>query len=419
MYRLLRLATVVLVAGVLALAVVTSLRFFLAERWIATVSEPNLEKAVSLVPYHAVAWARLGALRQRRGESAAALKALHRSLELNRYNGPAWVEIALHWELEGDMQRSRQSLLEAVRVDGSYDSLWALANFCLRQGDSDGFWQAMRRALAHSRADPSVAFALCWRASDDPDQILAKAIPDEPEINRHYFVFLLLNQHHAALAGAWRRLETSLRAQDLETGLRYCENLLGRGQVEAAVRVWNRLSEAGLTPHQPLNPAQGRLLTNGRLRFDPLGRAFDWVLQPTEGVISAVETASGGNRLVIRLSGTHPETVELLSQLAPAMPGRTYRLAFRYSTSDLPPDTGLYWRLEDTASLTPLGRLPSLPATDQNWSRQSLVFRTGPRTRLVRLIFAYRRSSGTTRAEGSVSLADIELASGEPAGSGS
>jgi hypothetical protein len=112
------------------------------------------------------------------------------------------------------------------------------------------------------------------------------------------------------------------------------------------------------------------------------------------------------------LSGAHPESALLFWQWAPVEPRRTYRLSCHYLTQGLTPDTGLRWAVQDETAagrLIPLASGQSLRAGEDEWSPSQLVFQSGPATHLVRLELRYQRAAGTTRAQGSIAVADVQV----------
>lgn len=408
-----RLLRWLLAAASLALLVAAgwaTVRFYWAERLVETLTVENLERAVELAPSSSNAWTRLGALRERRGDAEGARAALQRAMALNAYNAPAWINLGLHWELAGDPVQAERCLREAVRVDTTYYPRWALANFYLRQQDTPRFWESIRRAITSKPDDLTPCFELCWRAFDDAGQILQNAIPDEPRINRLYQDFLMATGRLVHVAEVWKRIEPRLETEDRRPALEYTDQLLADRRVDQALRVWNRLCEAGLLPFQPLDPAQGRLITNGQFQLGGAGRGFDWGLSAPDGISGAIEAFRGANSFRIQFSGTHPEITPLLFQRVPVEPLRSYRLSFRYATEQLPADTGLHWMVEDVLGGSILANGRSLAAAEEQWADQQTSFTTGPRTHLVRLQLTYRRAPGTTRAQGSVAVRDVELA---------
>lgn len=402
--------------AMLVLAALTSVRLYRADRLIRSGAETDLEKAVSLAPGNAEAWAQLGTVLERRGESGRAAEALVRAVRLNRYDAQAWVDLGLHREVAGDLKSAERCLLEATRVDSTFFPRWALANFYLRQGADDTFWATMRQALSRNYAAPDAAFELYWRATDNPQEILQKGVPDIPELNRKYFGFLVRTRRREPALQAWKRIANNLQPADLDLGLRYAEAALAEFDADGAMRVWNQLCQRGLLPLEPLDPQVGRVLSNGKFLMPPSGRAFDWTLKPPEGISADVRNPTGRAGVWVRFNGAHPETADLLWQLAPVVPDRTYQLEYRYDTSGLPSDTGLRWIVEDPRSHAILVTGDPLAATDEAWRQGQESFQVPGKTRLVRVLFRYERSPGTTRAQGSVSIADVTVL---PASAGS
>ena len=405
------LLAVAVTAG-FGLAGAAAVRMYLAERTLQTVARPDLERALRLAPGNSIAWARLGAVLEREGDPEGAARALREAVRLNSYNAPAWVDLGLHYELQGDLKQAEQCLAEAVRVDNGVATHWAAVNFFIRQSVDDRFWAAMRRLLTRSLVHPNLvpAFELCWRASGDPGEILRKAIPDDPEVLRKYFQYLLDTGRKPGLPAVWTRLAALLEARDLDPALRYADVLLEDRLTTAAVQAWNALTRRGLTPHEALEPARGSVVTNGRFRHRPSGRAFDWRTVPADGVSVDIESRGVDVGLWVRLSGAHPESTELFWQWMPVEPNRTYQLRFRYRTDGLPPDTGLYWTARDESGPLRSELLTSATLEARgSWTPSQARLRTGAVARQARLIFAYRRSLGTTRGRGWVILSDVEL----------
>ncbi len=408
--RAARLGVACLFTLVLGLAAASGIRRYLAEKRLETVVKTDIERSIRLAPDNSEAWARLGAILEREGQANEAVRALEQAVRLNPYNGGALVDLALHWEISGEAQRAERCLLEAVRVQGGAATYWALANFYLRQGVDDRFWNALRTLLGRSRVDLEAAFDLGWRASDDPAEIARKAVPDDPDILRAYFKYLINRKKDQALAAAWERLAPHLNPQDADAALIYAGSLLDARRVSAAAEVWNQLCRRRLLPYTPLDPAHGRLITNGQFEARPIGQGFDWRIPPADGVETVVENPGREGRLRILLSGSHPESADILWQWAPALPNRTYRLTFRHRSESLPDDTGLRWTIwDDTVPIRPALLAEGRLTAQEAWTATQASVRTRPATRLLRIVFSYQRPVGATRALGEMMLAGVAL----------
>jgi hypothetical protein len=407
-----------LAAGAAALAILflsgrAAIQIYRAQRLVEAMVPESLSQATVFEPGDSNAWARLGAVLEQRGEDPeAAGRALERAVALNAYNVPALLDLALHCEFQGETDRAYRYLEAANRLSRSYASRWALANFYLREGQMDRFWTTIREAINLNRSDPTAAFELCWRATENPDEILTRAIPDDLSTNRQYFGYLTQRGEADAAAAVWKRLEDRLQPSDLELGLRYADVLLGKRRIDAALEVWNRLCAGKLLACEPLDPARGRVVSNRAFSIVPTSLGFDWHLEKSDGIDTEVVASGGEPTLMARFSGAHPEDAVLVWQWAPVEPRRTYRLTCRYLTQGLPLNTGLHWAVRDetqSARSLELASSEALRARNDDWGRSELTFQSGPATRLIRLEFGYRRAAGTTRSEGSIALREVDV----------
>ncbi len=332
--------------------------------------------------------------------------ALERAVALDPRYSQGWIELGLLAEIEGDPRRAERCLLEANRVDGTYEPRWSLANFYFRHADQKGFWTWARRAAEMAYSDQTPLFQLCWRVSQDPAIILARAIPGRPAILAQYLYFLLLQKKIEEAEPVSERLISQSTAENLPLLLYYCDQLIGAGRMGSAVRCWNALCRRGLLPYRTLEPEQGRALTNGDFAMSPQDAGFDWRVQPAPGV-NVVRMISPP-ALRISFSGSQPEHCELLAQVLPVEPGRAYRLAYFSRTSGVPAASGLRWYVADLASGKEISMAP-LSSTEESWRQDALVFTAPAGIAGVRLVLEYRRAEGTTRMEAALWLRQISL----------
>jgi len=115
--------------------------------------------------------------------------------------------------------------------------------------------------------------------------------------------------------------------------------------------------------------------------------------------------ARGGLRLTF--SGRQPENCEFLAQLVPLAENLHFELSVAYRTGDIAAASGLTWRVSDAASGEALLATGSLSSEDGE--RRSFRFRTPAAHTLARLALLYRRSPGTTRIEGYITIREVDL----------
>lgn len=368
--RLLALAAIL----VLGLLTYWSLRLTYADHLSRRNTRQDLEYAARLVPWNSDYQKRLG-------NFEAAVK-------LNPWDSPGWTRIALAAEMRGDFAKAESALLEAARVDKTFDPNWALANFYFRRNDPTRFWIWVRKAADMNYDDATVVFRLCWRMTGDADQILERAIPDRTPVLRQYLAFLVDQKRLDAARAVAERLAPRSEPADLTTLLGYCDQLLAMQDLPAALSVWNALSARKLIPYPALLPES---ITNARFSSWPLHHGFDWRLIPTEGVTAALDPPEG---LRITFSGKQPEKCELLWQFVPVTAGKTYALAWRHRATA--PVKGLHWRIY----------APDVIARAE--VREGALTFTAAEN-LIRIALTYERPPGATRIEGPAWLQTVNL----------
>jgi tetratricopeptide (TPR) repeat protein len=398
---------VLAIAGLLA-ASYTSLRLARADARFRNQTPTSLRHAIQLAPDNAEYPARLASMLEAQGDSAEAVRLLDRAAVINPNDSRIWISLGLLSESLGEYKKAEQYLLGAARVDRMFDPRWTLANFYYRTGDATNFWLWVRKAaeISYENDDLHALFRLCWAISNDGRFILERIVPEHVSVQQRYLSFLLgRGQLDEASQVAQRLMPNAGRAQTAVL-LDYCERLVRAGRIDAALTAWNTLVARKLIQHALLVPNTGASLTNGSFIFQFLGCCFDW--RPP-AVPEILWTQPGHPpRLELRFSGKQPEAIEVLSQVMPVLPAHTYRFQFEYRTSGIATNTGLRWSVFDYISGAVLqSDPPYMPS--QGWNSGKIDFRTTDACRLARLVLSYRREPGTTRIAGSTSIRNLAL----------
>ncbi len=407
-------ASALLAVGVLlvcVLGVVSGGRRLAGEAWIGDPSRASLERATAWLPDNPAGWMKLAALAAREdGEPGAAIDPLGRLIELRPEDSAARVEMALALESVGNLGETEQRLLEAAEIDPGFAPRWSLANFFLRQGREDDYWEWTQRSLRADFQQLPAVMDLCWRAFDDGDLILEKGVPDIPNVNRAYFEYLIDSRELGSMLTIWPRLEPDLTAADLPNVSLYLDRLLLADQVEQAVEVWNRMCERQFLPFQKLSLDDGPFLTNGDFKGRISGLGFDWKIPPAEGVTRIQSRNEDGEfAFEIRLSGGQAEYTQLLLQLAPVRPGVRYVLIYEYATQQLPAETGIGWVVRDGRTEQVISEPAPLENAEKFWYETSFSFDVPADVSLLRLELKYQRVPGTTRQRGRLVMRNLRL----------
>jgi hypothetical protein len=333
--------------------------------------------------------------------------ALEHAVAMNPRYSPGWIELGLRAEIGRQIPLAEQFLLEAARVDNTYEPRWTLANFYFRIGEQDKFWIWARKATEMAYYDQTPLFRLCWRATQDPAVILTRAIPPRPSILAQYLNFLLLQGKITEAEAVGEHLIPRSTVESAPLLVSYCDRLIGSGRMASAVRVWNALCERGLLPYLRLEPSQGRLLTNGEFTIPPRSAGFDWRSQPPEGITAARVGSPSAFRF--SFSGGQPERCQLLSQVLPVESSRGYQLVYNSRMAGIPAPSGLRWYVSDLATWKEISAAP-LQSSEDSWRQGTLSFVAPPGDRGVLVVLEYQRAQGTTRIEGELWLRQVSLA---------
>lgn len=371
----------------LATAAYWSFRLAWADHLFRSDEPQNIQRAAQLVPFHALYQARAGNLQ--------------RAVELNPYLSSAWLELAHYAEAAADFPEAERCLLRAAAVDQQFEPRWALANFYFRRSNTQQFWHWIRLAAERSYDDRSAIYRLCWRMSGSPSEILAKAIPPDPTLLADYLQFLVSDNRLDAAMDSLPVVLHHATPDHQNVFMALCERLLAAGRGPDAAAVWNGAIRRGWLPYRTLDPGSSAWLTNAALQVPPIGKGFDWRLLWRAGVTSTwIPTM---RQIRIELTGKQTEETDILRQFVPSLPAGRYVFRYRYRTEGLPPRSGIRWRVRDLAQ--PAGTaIASGELFSSEWKNEELAYSLPQPASLIEIVLFYRRTSGTSRAEGSVWL---------------
>lgn len=355
-------------------------------------NEASLQSAIQLIPDGWSYYMRLAQL-----DRANAQKLLVKSLELNRFNAQANIELGLQYEADGDFGRAEKKLLQAYEVDHTYLPRWSLANYYFRRGNLPAFWSWAQSAAAMPAEDIGALFELCWRASPDPARITAAILNNKPELIRQYVGFLLAKDQPGAVSTIAPHL-VRVGTPDTDLGLLYraVNQLITANDAPAANTLWRLLIDRGWVVADASEP------NNATFQRAPLPVSFDWSLPEFQGLHSW----PGPSGLQTEFTGIEPEDVAIAEQVVSLNPG-SYALSYAYRTSNIPPSTGIHWQILDVKSNTVLAHSPDLSSDELKHSAFGFV--VPPGASLFRLRLAYQRTLGTTRISGTLNVQSTQI----------
>ena len=370
---------------VLAIAAVYSIRLALADAAFRRRTPRAVAQALEILPDRASYLLFRAQQMDYDGEHSTAL--LERAARVNPLSSAPRIRLGLAAETRGDLSGAEKWLLDAARVDRQFEPRWTLANFYFRRERRSEFWKWMRAALEVSYGDRRLAFDLCWRMSQNPEEVLAQAIPDRHEVLAAYLYYVMDQRHEAVSPAALKlaRLHDHSDVPELETA---CDLLIDGGKFTEARELWRQMGHA-----------QTGLIYNGDFATEPSGHGFDWRPSPADGV--AHVPVQGSYR--IQVSGKQPESSELLRQFVALQPGKMYSLRWEARTQGFGSPSGIDWTAGATLSTLE-------PA--QDWHAGIMDFKA--ESELLPITLTYRRPTGQARAEGSVEIRAVSLVEKQP-----
>ena len=266
---------------------------------------------------------------------ARSVDAFRQVVSLSPYDFRWWIELGRACE-QAEVQTCAESALKrAVELAPSYTyPHWQLGNYYLRQGRTDDAIAELKKATEQSIDYREQVFSLAWDYFDKDPKMVEALAADRPDVK-------------ATLASFFAR----------------------RGQAEAALRVWNSLSDEQKAPHAQIarDIAQGlfdRKYYREALAFakqtgmDPDARfetisnggfetlvagadaaLFQWRINRSEGRADAMPDSTvkteGNRSLKIAFKGYTRPDLYTLAQIVAVQPGARYRLSFKLRTDNL------------------------------------------------------------------------------------
>jgi hypothetical protein len=311
-----------------------------------------------------------------------------------------WLRLGVLAEARGDLQAAERHLLHAADLERLLRSRAVLMSFYFRRGDSAAFWRWARLAFERGHGDLAPLFNLCWQMAADPAEVYDKAIPRNHFLLRSYVSYLLARGTAAALSQPARDLAAVATPKDADVLLAACDRLFEDSPAEA-IALWNAVCLRGVIPYQPLDPDRAPALVNPGFRNAPLQQGFDWRVQRSSEISTALVPDGG---IEFSFTGRQPQSVLLLWQRLPVPAGRRRRVSIEYRTDRVSSPSGLHFEVEDRAGAM-------LPASET--IRTETIEFVGPPSGAATIRLRYERPIGSVRTEGTVAIRFVRLEAAE------
>ena len=385
-----------IVAAVAIYCAVWSVRLAIADQR-AQRNLPGLETAIAMEPADSVLLARAALFKNNNGDMSESVdRQLLQAARMDPLNSALPTALGLREEFRGHLAESERYLVHAADIDHTFKPAWTLAAFYVRNNQPEKSWPSIRRVLNLNPLayDLTPVFDLCWNQTTNSKQIL-DLIPSRGGVPIQYLYYLIARKRFDAAMDVWPRAIGAVDPSDpasAESMSAFPEYLIQANRASDAVRVWNQLVARGIVNSGKLDPAAGISIADPDFRFTQTERGFAWrVMQ------GAIKTSPG---IKFEFDGEEPESLVLLTTIAPLIPGKSYRVIWTADASQLssPRDPGFVLQIANSMDCQPLLQTCRFTAKpDRDWAQINLL---------------YKRALGTTRARGQIEIKKISM---EPA----
>jgi len=383
-------------------------RHFLAAR-LAAQSEPRmLERAVSLEPWNAKWRWDLGQyLLFVAQDQKGAVSSLQKTVALNSHVARYWLDLAVGYQVSGDVQRQRVALESALQAEPTAPNVaWQAATFYLVGNDVARALPLLRVVMQSDPEQLRSTLKLCWRITQNATLMLRKAVPAEP---LPYFAFLNRLPENAETGPAQvvcNGLVNLGQPFAVSDAFPYFDYLIQKHDTAAAVRVWKELVRR--SDKLQSYGQSGNLIVNGGIEKDFLNGGFDWRYSVTNAVQLSVDYSEfhGGNQ-ALRLAFEGPAVSDGgFFEYVPVLPNTEYRFTAYTKAEDIESASGPRLAVLDAYSGQPYVLTDDSLGTIA-WRQQSADFRTRPETSL--LIVKVSRAPSNPLIKGKFWIDDVSL----------
>ena len=404
----------VLFAGIclvfLGLYLHLALRAYRASHLAAVADSAHLQNAIRLEPANAEYRDLLGRNLALSGISLGdAISNYRTAVSLNPYEARYWLDLAGAYQIEGRTSEQEESVERALEADPTTPHVaWEAANFFLVQGDQANALRYFRVVFANDDIDAvDSALVLCWRATEDADQILDRSLPPRADLYLRFLHLLISKQQVKPAESVWNRLIELHQPFSIKLAFPYFQFLLGQQEVAGAQSAWQQLARVDRSLERYL-PSRENLIVNGGFEENLLNGGFDWWYQQYPHVALAIDSSefhSGTRSLSITFDG--PGAPEAgISQLIPVKPDTEYEFSAECRTEELETASGPRFAITDAYSNASYVLTDDVLETSP-WRLQQAQFHTGANTRLVLLKIVRQPANPLIR--GKIWIDDLKL----------
>ena len=316
------------------------------------------------------------------------VRLFERATQLSPQTPQYWTELAGALEWAGRQERARQAIESARNLfPNSPEINWHLGNHYLRVDKTAEALTAFHKVLLGRPGLRHQVFDLAWRASENKELILDRMVPAVPEIMFQYLNYLSAKGLMDDAQQVWTRIIQLNFPFEPHSAFPFLDALVRQKRVDELTAAWSTLAES----KRPtlVRPNRGtNLITNGDFESPILNGGLGWRVRPVEGLVASVDNITffdGTQSLKVRFDGEHNLSYSHISQYVPVKSNSGYRFIVYLRSKGITTDSGPRLRVTDAYDTRRLDVSTDDAIGTSNWTPQQLDFRTGPRTRLLRI----------------------------------
>ena len=314
----------------------------------------GLKLAVRLEPENPSYWYFLGRYQQynlEQPDSTLAIQSYQKAIALNPLATDAWLDLAIAYELDGKLDRARDTYLAAKKsYPGSAKVSWSYGNFLLRQGQQVQAYTELRRAIEADPHRAAAAFSRAYRSNPNLDEILQQLLPAKQSVYVDVIWEAVGSKQLAVAQTVW----TQLIALHPRLGIHEVDylvsDLLQANDLSAARRVWDEGVATMNLP--PLLEAPGSVLWDPSFESGVAGYSFSWHFEPMVQSVNIgldrSEKLSGNQSLRLSFDGKHNPNLEAACAIGIVQPRTTYHFSGWVKTRNITTENGVGFRVRST-----------------------------------------------------------------------
>ena len=258
----------------------------------------DLEHDIRWLPDDAELHHLLGLLLSDSGHSNAdAIAHLRRATILNPNNGWYWLDLASVYRGAGDVEKEHEAVQFALHAEpGNPEIAAEAAKYFLAAGDVNRALPLFRQAVTQNPQVAESILQACWDETQNANLLLARVIPDSPELQLVLLQILTGQRQTVAANDVWQYLVSSAKSFDPQLSFFYFDYLLKEHETIRFEGAWREL--AGLSPNLQTYLPNDNLIVNGGFEQPVLNAGLDWRFEPSEHVTAGIDDQ-------VAHSGTH------------------------------------------------------------------------------------------------------------------